>query len=112
MSEVRVLLVDPDPERRSHIGGWLNEQSYSVDLAADRDGLLDRLNSAVPDLVLLDGDGDEDDVLRLVQDVKARYELLPVVIMPSGVDASVVAEGMRKGAADFVSKPVDLTRLG
>ncbi len=112
MSEVRVLLVDPDPERRSRIGGWLTEQSYSVDLAADRDGLLDRLNSVVPDLVLLDGDGEGDDVLRLVQDVKSRYELLPVVIMTSGIDASVVAEGMRKGAADFVSKPVDLTRLG
>jgi len=83
-----------------------------VDFAADRDGLLERLSYAVPDLVLLDGDGGEDDVLRLVQDVKSRYELLPVVIMTSGIDASVVAAGMRKGAADFVSKPVDLTRLG
>lgn len=112
MSEVRILLVDPDRARRSRLDEWLTEQSYSVDFAADRDGLLERLSYAVPDLVLLDGDGGEDDVLRLVQDVKSRYELLPVVIMTSGIDASVVAAGMRKGAADFVSKPVDLTRLG
>jgi len=112
VSEVRILLVDPDRARRSRLDEWLTEQSYSVDFAADRDGLLERLSYAVPDLVLLDGDGGEDDVLRLVQDVKSRYELLPVVIMTSGIDASVVAAGMRKGAADFVSKPVDLTRLG
>ncbi len=112
MSEVRVLLVDSDPNSRNQIKIWLEEQSYAVDTAADRDGLLERLSSDVPDLVLLDGDGEDKDVLRLVQDVKSRYEHLPVVIMTSGIDASAVAEGMRKGAADFVSKPIDLTRLG
>jgi DNA-binding NtrC family response regulator len=112
VSDVRVLHVDPDPDSRAEIEQWLTEQGYSVDQAIDRDGLLDRLAAAVPDLVLLDGDGEVPDVLRIVKAVKERYELVPVVIMTSGLDPSDVAEGMRMGAADFLAKPVDLTRLG
>ena len=52
-----------------------------------------------------------DEVRDLVMNVKERFEFLPTIVMTSEQDPSMVADGMRRGAFDFLSKPVDFTRL-
>jgi two-component system repressor protein LuxO len=65
---------------------------------------------AVPDVVLLCA-RPEDRPLELLGELRDRFEHLPVIVVTSEVDASLVAEGMRQGAFDFLSRPVDSTHL-
>jgi len=111
MSDVRVLLVDASQESLVELRARLSDGGYQVDCCTDRHGLHERLAREIPDVVLLDADLPGNQVLDLVADVRERLEFLPTIVLISQPDASVVAEGMRRGAYDFLSKPVDLTRL-
>ena len=112
MTDVRVLLVDRDAKAIANLRAHLGEGGYQVDAAADRHGLFAQLNREIPDAVVLDADtvGPEA-VGQIMARVHERFEFLPVIVTVSDSDASVVAEGMRRGAFDFLGKPTDPTRL-
>jgi two-component system repressor protein LuxO len=65
----------------------------------------------VPDVVLLAVE-EEDRPIDLLVEVRERFAHLPVIVVTARADASLVAEGMRQGAFDFLSRPVDPTHLG
>src|SRR5262249_6184009 len=57
---------------------------------------------AILDLVLLDGDG-----LSLLADLRALWPAMPALIVTGYVETRSVVEAMRRGAADYLAKPVD-----
>jgi two-component system repressor protein LuxO len=89
----------------------LSGMGYKVVATSDAEGVGRRLREEVPDLVLVDADETEDGLLDLVAELRGRFEFLPLVVLTSKGDASLVAEGMRRGAFDFMSKPVEHDRL-
>ncbi|MHC4471581.1 MAG: sigma-54-dependent transcriptional regulator [Planctomycetota bacterium] len=111
MSDVRALLVDPEPESRDELAEKLREAGYHITPAGDWHGVHELLAREVPDAVLLASAGVGEEILDLVSQVKERFEFLPTIVIVSKADASMVAEGMRRGAFDFLSKPIDFARL-
>ncbi|MHC4934164.1 MAG: sigma-54-dependent transcriptional regulator [Planctomycetota bacterium] len=111
MSDVRVLLVDANPETLRELKGRLVDAGYKVSTAVDRHGVHEHLTHDIPDVVLLDGDTGTSELQELVANLRERFEFLPIIVMVSQADASYVADAMRKGAHDFCSKPLDFTRL-
>ena len=111
MSDVRVLLVDANSETLSELKERLDTAGYQVSTTLDRHGLHEHLTHDIPDVILIDGDIRGYEVRDLVANVKERFEFLPTIVMTSEQDPSMVADGMRRGAFDFLSKPVDFTRL-
>lgn len=66
------------------------------------------VDAAIVDLVMPRIDG-----LRLIALIRATPELrkLPVLVITSEQDPSFQEEGMRVGATDFITKPVDWPSL-
>ncbi|HXE52902.1 MAG TPA: response regulator, partial [Tepidisphaeraceae bacterium] len=101
-----VLVVDDQPELRQLFGRVLEQQKYTVILAANGQEALGLLEQHKPDLVLLDMAMPQMDglsFLRLVRQ-KPQWSRLPVIILSGLMSAEQVAEARKLGVNDQLIK--------
>jgi DNA-binding NtrC family response regulator len=107
----RILVVDDEANARSALAELLREEGYAVETAADGFKALPKLDEFAPDLVLTDLKMPGMDGMELM---KRAWEGDPervVVVMTAygSVDTAVAA--MRQGAADYLTKPINVDEL-
>ena len=105
-----ILIVDDEKHTRDGLRASL-EDDFEVYVAADIAGALNVLDGDQIDLVLTDLRLGGEDGMQLVDKILARAQP-PIVIMMTAygsVDAAV--EAMKRGAYDFVTKPLNIDRL-
>src|SRR5688572_22149432 len=111
MSKGNVLVVDDEASLRSALADGLRAAGYLVETAADGFKALGRFDEFSPDLLLTDLNMPGMDGVELLRKVKEHDAELPVVLMTgfAGVETAVTA--MREGAADYLTKPLNLDEL-
>jgi DNA-binding NtrC family response regulator len=105
-----ILIVDDEKHTREGLRASL-EDSFDVYIAPDTAGALAVLESEHVDLMLTDLRLGGEDGMVLIEKALARPHP-PIVIMMTaygGVDTAV--EAMKRGAYDFVTKPLNIDRL-
>jgi two-component system response regulator PilR (NtrC family) len=104
----KLLIVEDDVGLRDTLGAFLSRVGFEVASAHDGHEALELLDREVPDLVLTDIHMPDLDGLALLAEVKARYPETIVIMMTafSSIDSAV--EAMRRGAEDYLSKPLQL----
>jgi two-component system repressor protein LuxO len=111
MSELRLHLAACDAPTQDQIRRRFERDGVVVE-ATDRLAQVPAsFTGHVPDVLLLDADGDGESVLTALSDVKNEYPEMPVILFARDADMPLVVDAMRAGAYDFVAKPLDLTRL-
>jgi two-component system, NtrC family, response regulator len=104
-----ILVVDDDASVRASLSLLLKQAGHRSTLAATPEDALARLAVEPCDLVLQDMNfsrqtsGEEG--LALLREIRARHPELPVILMTAWGSISLAVEGMKAGAADFVTKP-------
>jgi len=104
----RVLVVDDDDNARNCLGQFLRDEGFLVDTAANGALALGVVSSSLPDVVITDLNMP---VMGGVEFCERLGELdpdLPVVLVTSFGDMESVVLGMRAGAYDYLTKPVQL----
>jgi DNA-binding response OmpR family regulator len=106
MSKV-ILVVDDEPNILLSLEYLMQQAGYEVRSARDGDAALEAMESALPDLVLLDVMMPKRDGYEVCQAIRARPEWKGVkVIMLTAKGREVEREkGMSLGADDYVTKP-------
>ncbi|TML77335.1 MAG: response regulator [Actinobacteria bacterium] len=108
----RVLVVDDMPANVRLLEAILEPAGFSVLSASSGPEALERVVAELPDLVLLDvqmAGMNGYEVCRRIRENEATA-LLPVVMVTShGTEARI--DGIRAGADDFVTKPLDQQEL-
>ena len=100
------LIVDDDSELRRSLRLLLEDGGYK---AVEADGVRSALaafRAAAPDLALLDhalGDGTAFDLMKAFAGIDPR---VPVVILTGTADVELAVTAMKRGARDFLPKPV------
>ena len=110
MKNKTILIVDDEKHTREGLRESL-EEDFEVYAAADIAGAVSILETESVDLLITDLRLGADDGMKLI-DRALRMPTPPVCIMMTAygsVDTAV--EAMKRGAYDFVTKPVDLDRL-
>jgi two-component system, NtrC family, response regulator len=105
-----ILVVDDDASITASLGLLLKQAGYRALPAASPAEALQRL-AELPDLALVLQDmnftratsGTEG--LELLRQIKGRWPALPVILMTAWGSIGLAVEGMKAGAADFVTKP-------
>ena len=110
--QIIILAVDDQPQNLRLLDAVLTPRGYQVVTAASGEQAMERLNEAVPDLVLLDIvmpgiDGYE--VCRRIRNNPTTAFLPVVMITASGGQEKIFA--IEAGADDFVSKPFNSDEL-
>ncbi len=102
-----ILVVDDDPSVTTSLDLLLRQAGYAVRTAGSASDALEAVEEA--DLVLQDMNfsrntsGDEG--LALLRQIRERQPDRPVVLMTAWGSIPLAVEGIRAGAADFVTKP-------
>jgi len=105
-----LLIVDDEKNTRDGLRNAL-ESDFDVYVAADADGALSTMESVVVDVMLTDLRLGGDDGMSLIERVvkKANPPICIMMTAYGSVDAAV--DAMKRGAYDFVTKPVNIDRL-
>jgi two-component system cell cycle response regulator len=109
----RVLVADDSGLVRSMMRDHLMAAGYEVLEAQDGEEALARIRDTVPDVVLLDRDMPRLDGLSVLDAMQAdeATAAIPVVFVTGRATASELAEGLGRGAHDYVRKPVEAAEL-
>jgi len=103
----RVLVVEPETERRADLRKLLEHEGYDSVFLPDGDELLRLTAEYEPDLILLAADLPGMSGLELVGDLRAMdpRNHYPVILLGTAADEEEVARGLLAGADDFVPDP-------
>ncbi|MBI5604498.1 MAG: sigma-54-dependent Fis family transcriptional regulator [Deltaproteobacteria bacterium] len=107
----QILLVDDDLPTRFGFNKYLTKVGYEVREAstlhqAQEAVSSQRFDALLLDLLMPDGNG-----LDWVPVLRANYPDLPIIIITGAGDLPMAVEAMRKGADNFLTKPVDMAGL-
>ena len=107
----RILIIDDERNIHTTLGRGLELEGLTVESAFTGTEGLTKAGTWVPDLILLDLKLPDQNGLEVLDQLMA-FETPPAVVMMSGhgtLESAVSAT--RKGALDFLEKPVDIDRL-
>src|SRR5512134_3963900 len=102
-----ILIVDDEPNIRRMVGALLGAEGYEVRDASDAASGLARAIEFEPDLVLLDlmMPGPTDGI-DLLEKLRPRYPVLPVVMMSGRAGLADAVKATRLGVVNFLEKPL------
>ncbi len=108
-----ILVVDDEVDIREIVSGILSDEGHETRMAHDSDSALQTISDRVPRLVFLDIwlQGSRLDGLALLDEIKARYPDLPVVMISGHGNIETAVSAIRRGAYDFIEKPFKADRL-
>ena len=108
-----ILVADDQVANRELLDELLTAQGFKVISVADGNEALHQLSKVPVDLVLLDVMMPHLNGFEVCEKIKANPEtyLIPVVLITSLSDKQDRIEGIRVGADDFLTRPVDRTEL-
>jgi putative two-component system response regulator len=108
-----ILVADDQAANRELLDELLSSEGFNVLTAADGASALEHLNLVSIDLVLLDVMMPELTGFEVCTKIKANPDtyLIPVVLVTALSDKQDRIEGIRAGADDFLTRPVDRTEL-
>jgi DNA-binding NtrC family response regulator len=110
-SKGRILIVDDEVNARTALAELLREDGYQVETAADGFKALPKLEELEPELVLTDLKMPGLDGLELMKKARERDPECVVVVMTAFGAIETAVKAMRDGAADYLTKPVNLDKL-
>jgi len=107
----RILVVDDEANARTALAEILRTEGYGVETAADGFKALGRFAEFDPDLVLTDLKMPGMDGLELLRKVRETDSEIAVVLMTAFGAVETAVEAMRQGAADYLTKPLNMDEL-
>lgn len=108
---MRIHLVDDHPEVLASLAGFLGGLGHQVLCDGDGRAALRRLNHEAVDLVISDVRMPGIDGLALLDGIEGLDHPPPVALMTAFADAQTAIEALRRGAVDYLRKPIEVQEL-
>ncbi len=106
----RVLLIDDDDAICGLVSKYLQHHGHSVEVLHEGREMERSLQSPF-DVVLLDMGLPGIDGLSLLDRITREHPEIAVVMITAAVGVDSIVDAMRRGAFDYLTKPIDLQRL-
>jgi len=106
----RILLIDDDDAICGLVSKYLQHHGHDVQTLSDGREM-DRALQAPFDVILLDMGLPGIDGLTLLDRVTREHPEIAVVMMTAVTGVDSIVDAMRRGAFDYLTKPLDLQRL-
>ena len=107
----RILVIDDERSIRNTLKDILEFEKYQVELAEDGFKALELLQTKDFDVILCDIKMPGMDGIEVLQKVEELKPDTPVVMISGHGNIDTAVESIKKGAFDFIEKPLDLNRL-
>ncbi len=107
----KILVIDDQRAIRSTLQDILEMEGHTVVLAEDGSKGVEAFAAETPDLVLTDIKMPGMDGMEVLDKIVAKRVDCPVIMISGHGDIDTAVESIKKGAYDFIQKPLDLNRL-
>lgn len=108
-----ILIVDDEADIRELISGILEDEGYQPRSAVCSDTALAAVGARRPSLIILDIwlEGSRLDGLQLLERIRIDHPHLPVVVISGHGNIEIAVSAIKKGAYDFIEKPLQTDHL-
>jgi two-component system response regulator HydG len=106
-----ILVVDDDRPHRTMLRTLLDGWGFSVEEADDGARAIERVQEKSYDLVLMDVRMVELSGLEALPEIKRFNPAIPIIIMTAYSSVDTAVEALKKGAYDYLGKPLDFDEL-
>lgn len=108
---MKILIIDDERSIRNSLREILTEEGYTVDVAEDglsgvKSALSNRYDVIFSDIKMPQMDG-----VEVLEKLVAEGVESPIVMISGHADISTAVGCIKKGAFDFIEKPLDLNRI-
>ena len=107
----KILVIDDERSIRNTLKDILEYEKYSVDLAEDGIKGIEKVKGNVFDVVLCDIKMPGMDGIEVLEQLVQISPDTPVVMISGHGNIDTAVESIKKGAFDYIEKPLDLNRL-
>ncbi len=107
----KILAIDDERSIRNTLKEILEYENFQVDLAEDGIQGLELMKNNKYDVVLLDIKMPQMDGMEVLGKIMEKYHDTQVIMISGHGTIDTAVEAIKKGAYDFVEKPLDLNRL-
>src|SRR3990172_3531640 len=108
----RILVVDDEAASRKGLRALLAREGYRVEEAADGHEALERARAFRPSVVIADLVMPKMDGLEMLTALQDDLPFTTIIILTGQGTIETAVQAMKAGAYDYLTKPVDVTRLG
>jgi DNA-binding NtrC family response regulator len=108
----RILIVDDESNARAALSEILREEGYATETAADGFKALGKLDEFGPDVILTDLKMPGLDGIAFMEKARVASPGTVFVVMTAFGTISSAVEAMKKGAENYLLKPLDPEALG
>ena len=111
LKEIKILLVDDQPDFIETISFWMKTKGYQVVTASDGIEALEKVAREKPAVVLLDVYMPRKSGLEVLREIKQSHSDVAVIMVTAVTDEVVGQTALTMGALDYIVKPFDLDYL-
>lgn len=107
----RILVIDDERGIRNTLKDILEYEKHEIEIAATGEEGLEHLRNNGFDLIFLDVKMPGLDGIEVLQEVARTHPEMPVVMISGHGNIDTAVDAIKKGAFDFLEKPLDLNRI-
>jgi DNA-binding NtrC family response regulator len=111
-SRGRILIVDDESNARAALSEILREEGYATETAADGFKALGKLEEFTPDVILTDLKMPGLDGIAFMEKARSASPGAVFVVMTAFGTISSAVDALKKGADNYLLKPLDMDTLG
>ncbi len=106
-----ILVIDDEKSIRNSLKEVLEYEKHNIDLSADGEEGLELFLNNKYDIVLLDIKMPGIDGIEVLDRIMEERADVPVIMISGHGNIDTAVEAIKKGAYDYIEKPLDLNRL-
>ena len=107
----KILNIDDERSIRRALGEILQFEGYEVSEAEDGNQGIEVCKNGAFDLVFCDIKMPGKDGMEVLAEIHPLFPELPIVMISGHGTIETAVEAIKKGAFDFIEKPLDLNRI-
>ncbi|MCU0589452.1 MAG: response regulator [Syntrophobacteraceae bacterium] len=111
LGDFHILVVDDEPIARANLEYILRKEGYRVSTAGNGAEALERVKEEGFELILTDLKMEKMDGIQLLESVKQLAPQTDIVMITGYATVSSAVDALKKGAAHYLPKPIDLEEL-
>jgi two-component system nitrogen regulation response regulator NtrX len=107
----KILIIDDEKSIRSALQEILEYEKYYVELAENGLEGIEKFNANNFDIILCDIKMPEMDGIEVLEKINESEKDVQVIMISGHANVENAVDAIKKGAFDFIEKPLDLNRL-
>lgn len=107
----RILVIDDERAIRNSLKEILEYENHEVELAEDGPTGIEMVSKNGFDVVLCDIKMPQMDGIEVLENLQDKNPEIPVIMISGHGNIDTAVDAIKKGAFDFIEKPLDLNRI-